>query len=318
MPPWFADPHYGDWSNDRRLSRREIDTIVRWVEGGAAPGDPAEMPAPPQFSAGWQLGEPDYVIDLPVVEVPATGDDIFPNPIIRLDIPERRWIQAVEVRPGDREVNHHVVLFMNSGRAVDSEGRFNILTVWAAGTGPTRFPDGMGRWIAPGDILVGNLHYHPNGVEPRTDHSRVGLYFGDGEPSRQIAAVLAGTMDFSIPAHAANHELRAIHTLQEESTIVSYFPHMHLRGKDMAFVARYPDGRAETLLSVPEYDFDWQLFYYPKEPKTFPAGTEIEIIAHYDNSAANDKNPDPSRAVGFGLQSTDEMMFGVFEYLAEP
>jgi len=318
MPPWFADPQHGAWANDRRLSEREIETIVAWVEGGAPAGDLSEVPPPPRFTEGWQLGEPDYVIDLPPVEVPATGDDIFPNPIIRLDIPERRWIQAVEVRPGDREVNHHVVLFMSNGRAVDDEGRFNILAVWAAGTGPTRFPEAMGRWVSPGDVLVGNLHYHPNGVEARTDHSRVGLYFGEGEPEREVAAVLAGTMDFSIPAHAANHELRASYELKRDSTIVSYFPHMHLRGKDMAFFANYPDGRRETLLSVPRYDFDWQLFYYPEQPKLLPAGTEIEIVAHYDNSDGNENNPDPSRAVGFGLQSTDEMMFGVFEFIEEP
>ena len=318
MPPWFADPQHGRFANDRRLSERELETIVRWVEAGAPAGDLSEIPPAPALSVGWQLGEPDYVIDLPAVEVPATGDDIFPSPIIRLDIPARRWIRAVEVRPGDREVNHHVVLFMSNGRAVDEEGRFNILAVWAAGTGPTRFPEGMGRWVSPGDVLVGNLHYHPNGVEPRTDRSRVGLYFGEGEPEREVAAVLAGTTDFSIPPHAANHELAVTHTLKRDSTIVSYFPHMHLRGKDMAFFARYPDGRRETLLSVPGYDFDWQLFYYPEEPKQLPAGTVIEIVAHYDNSAANERNPDPSRAVGFGLQSTDEMMFGVFEYFEEP
>ena len=160
-----------------------------------------------------------------------------------------------------------------------------------------------------------NQHYHPNGRSETTDRTRIGLYFGDGEMEAEISAILAGTTDFSIPAGVSEHRLEARHEVKTDSKIVSYFPHMHMRGKRMSFTAVYPDGRREILLDVPEYDFDWQLFYYPEEPKLLPAGSVIEIVAVYDNSADNPDNPDPTRDVGFGLESTDEMMFGVFELI---
>ena len=328
MPPWFASAEHGKWANDARLNQVEIDTIVAWVEGGAKPGDPAAMPEPPEFTEGWQLGEPDYVIELPDVTVPADGPDLFPNQFVRLALPERRWVRAVEIRPSDRTVNHHQVAFMvnpNRGRqaanirgetdGVEDDGRFNVLAVWAAGTAPTVFPDGAGRWVEPGEFLVLNQHYHPNGESERTDRTRIGLFFGEGEMDAEISAILAGTTAFRIPAGAANHRLEARQEIRTDSHIVSYFPHMHMRGKKMTFSAVYPDGRREILLDVPQYDFDWQLFYYPEEPKFMPAGSSVEIVALYDNSADNPNNPDPNRDVGFGLQSTDEMMFGVFELI---
>ena len=315
MPPWFADEAHGTFSNDPSLSQAEIQTINRWVMAGAPEGDPTLMPELPVFTEGWQLGEPDYIFELPTVEVPADGPDLLPNPMIRLEVPERRWVRAVEVRPSDPEVNHHQVIFMSDFRSQQANERFNILAVWAAGTAPVVFPEGTGRWVKPGDMLVVNQHYHPNGKEARTETRRVGLYFGEGEPDSVITAVLAGTMDFNIPAGESDWELRARHTMKSEADIISYFPHMHLRGKAMQFIAHYPDGKQETLIDVPGYDFDWQLFYYLQEPKRLPAGTEIEVIARYDNSANNEANPDPTRDVGFGLNSTDEMMFGVFEMI---
>jgi hypothetical protein len=315
MPPWFADEAHGTFSNDPSISQAEIQTINRWVMAGAPEGDPTLMPELPVFTEGWQLGEPDYIFELPTVEVPADGPDLLPNPMIRLEVPERRWVRAVEVRPSDPEVNHHQVIFMSDFRSQQANERFNILAVWAAGTAPVVFPEGTGRWVKPGDMLVVNQHYHPNGKEARTETTRVGLYFGEGEPDSVITAVLAGTMDFNIPAGESDWELRARHTMKSEADIISYFPHMHLRGKAMQFIAHYPDGKQETLIDVPGYDFDWQLFYYLQEPKRLPAGTEIEVIARYDNSANNEANPDPTRDVGFGLNSTDEMMFGVFEMI---
>ena len=315
MPPWFADEAHGTFSNDPSLSQAEIQTINRWVMAGAPEGDPTLMPELPVFTEGWQLGEPDYIFELPTVEVPADGPDLLPNPMIRLEVPERRWVRAVEVRPSDPEVNHHQVIFMSDFRSQQANERFNILAVWAAGTAPVVFPEGTGRWVKPGDMLVVNQHYHPNGKEARTETTRVGLYFGEDEPDSVITAVLAGTMDFNIPAGESDWELRARHTMKSEADIISYFPHMHLRGKAMQFIAHYPDGKQETLIDVPGYDFDWQLFYYLQEPKRLPAGTEVEIIARYDNSADNEANPDPTRDVGFGLNSTDEMMFGVFEMI---
>ena len=337
MPPWFANPEHGAWANDARLSEEERETIVAWVDGGAPPGDPALMPEAPRFNDGWQLGEPDHVIELPPVTVPATGPDLAPSQLVRLNLPERRWLRAVEFRPGDRTVNHHQIAFAGGfagvGAASGQQGAgqgasgdrpppgeapavgVEIFAVWAVGAAPTVFPNGAGRWVEPGALLMINQHYHPNGESERTDTTRIGLFFGDGPLEVEVEAVLAGRMDFTIPAGAPDHRIEARYELTNDSRIVSYFPHMHMRGRSMSFTAVLPDGSREVLLDVPEYDFDWQLFYYPQAPKRLPAGTVVEVVAHYDNSSDNPDNPDPTRDVGFGFQSTDEMMVGIFELI---
>ncbi len=316
MPPWFADPAHGTFANDARLSDAQIDTIAKWVDAGAPRGNPADEPRVPMFTDGWQLGEPDHIITLPRIDIPAEGNDIFPTPNLVIDIPEDRWIRALEIRPSNREVTHHSVLFMagvTGGGMVGSSGFVDVLGVWAVGTPPTVYPDGVGRWIRKGQQLRTNLHYHPNG-KAQTDQTRVGLYFGKGELKKAVATAVAGDVSFKIPAGAKNHEMRALYVIDQDINVVSYFPHMHLRGKDMTLTARLPDGTRQILLSVPQYDFNWQLYYYPKTPVPLPRGTIVEAVAHYDNSADNPHNPDPLRDVTFGEQSTDEMMFGVFDF----
>jgi hypothetical protein len=165
-------------------------------------------------------------------------------------------------------------------------------------------------------MLRTNLHYHPNGT-PQTDRTRIGLYFGKGELKKEVAAALAGNLLFTIPPNAPNHELRAVYIADQDINIVSFFPHMHLRGRDMTMTATFPGGRQETLLRVPAYDFNWQLFYYPKNRVALPRGTRLDLVAHYDNSAANRNNPDPGKSVRFGEASTAEMMFGMFEFTAD-
>jgi len=174
----------------------------------------------------------------------------------------------------------------------------------------------MGRWVRRGQMLRTNLHYHPNGT-PQIDRTRVGLYFGKGEMKKEVAAALAGNVTFSIPPNAPNFELRSVYMVDQDINVVSFFPHMHLRGKDMKMTATFPDGRQQMLLNVPAYDFNWQLFYYPKNTVPLPRGTRVDLVAHYDNSAANKHNPDPSKAVTFGEASTSEMMFGMFEFTAD-
>lgn len=316
MPPWFADPAHGAFANDARLSQPQIDTIVKWVDAGAPQGNPVDAPKLPTFTDGWQLGEPDYIITLPRIEIPAEGKDIFPTPNITIDIPEDRWVRAVEIRPSNREVTHHTVLFMAGGIGggmVSQSGFVDVLGVWAVGTPPTVYPDGVGRWVRKGQQLRTNLHYHPNG-KPATDQTRVGLYFGKGELKKEVASAVAGDVTFRIPAGAKHHEMRGLFVIDQDIDVVSYFPHMHLRGKDMTLTAHLPDGRKQTLLSVPNYDFNWQLYYFAKAPVPLPSGTIVEAVAHYDNSADNPHNPDPTRDVTFGEQSTDEMMFGVFDF----
>src|SRR5579872_3385656 len=317
MPPWFADPAFGTFANDARLSAEDIATITRWVDAGAPQGDPKDMPKLPQFTDGWQLGEPDLVVELPEVQIPATGADYFPTPNITLDLKEDHWIRAIEVRPSNRAVTHHSVIFSaNAGAAMmGASGFFDVLAVWAVGTPPTVYPDGMGRWVRKGEQLRTNLHYHPNGT-PQVDRTRVGLYFGKGELKKEVVAALAGNVTFQIPPNTADYELRAVYVVDQDINVVSFFPHMHLRGKDMKMTATLPDGHQETLLNVPAYDFSWQLFYYPKTNVKLPRGTRVDLVAHYDNSAANKHNPDPSQAVTFGEASTNEMMFGMFEFTA--
>lgn len=313
MPPWFADPAHGEFANDSRLSEAEIATIVKWVDQGAREGDPADLPELPEMISGWQLGEPDFIVDLPEVTIPADGEDYFPDLEFEINVPEKRWVRAVEVRPGNPAVNHHVVLF-SSGNGMGSSGFFDVLAVWAVGTPPTVYPEGMGRWVVPGQRINTNMHYHPNGTET-TDQTRLGLYFGEGEIQKEISAALAGSMTFSIPAGAKSYPVNSSYIIDQDVRIVSYFPHMHLRGKSMTLTANYPGGEKDILLNVPEYDFNWQLFYYPEEPVYLPRGTRVDIAAVYDNSADNPHNPDPTRDVGFGLNTTDEMMFGMFEFV---
>ena len=197
-----------------------------------------------------------------------------------------------------------------------ASGFFDVLGVWAVGTPPTVYPEGTGRWVRKGQALRTNLHYHPNGTA-QTDRTRIGLYFGKGELKKEVVAALAGNITFSIPPNASNFELRGVYVVDQDINVVSLFPHMHLRGKDMKMTATYPNGKQETLLNVPAYDFSWQLFYYPKTRIKLPKGTRVDLVAHYDNSAANKNNPDPTKAVTFGEASTSEMMFGMFEFTAD-
>ena len=322
MPPWFADPTIGSFANDPSLTAGEIATIAKWVDGGAPQGDLKDMPKAPQFVEGWQLGEPDMIVELPEIQIPATGGDYFPTPNLALPLTEDRWIRAVEIRPGNREVTHHSVIFsanvgaaMNAGSgAINPSGVFDVLAVWAVGTAPTVYPEGTGRWVRKGQTL--HQPALPPERQAQVDRTRVGLYFGKGELKKEVAASLAGNINFTIPPQARNYEMRAAYVADQDINIVSFFPHMHLRGSDMTMTATYPGGRQETLLNVPAYDFNWQLFYYPKTTVRLPKGTRIDLVAHYDNSSANKRNPDPNRSVGFGEASTAEMMFGMFEFTA--
>ena len=277
-------------------------TITRWVDAGAPQGNPADLPELPTFNDGWQLGEPDLIARLDDVTVPADGPDYYPDLSYTLDIPEKRWIRAIEVKPDNRKVAHHSVIFTGSGGAEGNgrSGFFEVLAVWSVGTNPHEFPDGMGRWVYPGQTWDINAHYHPSGTE-ETDRTEIGLYWGEGELQKEVIAALAGTVAFEIPANAANHEIRSSYIIDQDVSVISYFPHMHYRGKDMDLIANFPNGESRSLINIPKYDFDWQLFYYPAKPVPLPAGTRLDIIAHYDNSAANPKNPDPNKDVGFGL-----------------
>lgn len=313
MPPWKVDPNHGTFSNDISLSEDEIATIVNWASTGAPRGQLSDMPEIPVFTEGWRLGEPDYIIDLDTIDVPAEGPDMFPNIDVDIDLPEDRWIRAVEIRPGNRKILHHLVAFLGSG-ASSATTIPDFLAVWAVGTSPAVYPEGTGRKISKDAGLRLNMHYHTYG-EAATDQTRIGLYFSDEEPKKVINGQFAGTVNFRIPAHDNDYRVDSRYLVDEDIQLISFFPHMHTRGKSMKYTATYPNGTKDVLLSVPQYDFNWQWFYYPEEPVTLPEGTVIDIEAHYDNSSENPNNPDPSIDVIFGEDTYSEMMFGAFEFI---
>lgn len=313
MPPWKLNPNHGSFSNDMSLSQEQIDTIVAWAEAGAPRGQQADMPDLPEFTEGWRHGEPDYIVDLDPVEVAADGPDIFPNIDVRLNLDEEKWVQAIEFRPGNRKVLHHVVTFLGRGTSA-ATSLPDFLAVWAPGTPPAVYPEGTGRKVPKNALLTMNMHYHSYG-EAATDQTRVGLYFADREPEKAINGQFAGTVNFRLPAHAKNYEVNARYLVDEDIRVVSYFPHMHTRGKSMRYTATYPDGSNEILLDLPAYDFNWQWYYYPDEEVILPEGTVLQIDAVYDNSADNPNNPDPTIDVTFGEDTNSEMMFGVFDFV---
>ncbi len=315
MPPWHADPKYGKFENDPSLSAKEIETIVAWADAGAPKGDDKDLPSAPKFTDGWTIGQPDVVFEMPEAhEVPAQGVVPYLYFTMPTNFTEDKWVQALEIRPGNRAVVHHVIAFAaapgtNAGRGEGNvRGQLGGITPNKTGV---VFSPGTGRLIKAGSNIVFQMHYTPNGTAGK-DRTKIGLVFAKEPPQKILATGNAMNFAFRIPAGDPNYEVVASKTLTEDTTITSFMPHMHFRGKDFLYTATYPDGRTETLLSVPKYDFNWQLTYKLKEPLTLPKGTKLTCVAHFDNSPANKFNPDPSKEVRWGDQTWEEMMIGFF------
>lgn len=312
MPPWFADPHVGKFSNDARLSDREIETIAEWVDAGAPEGDPKDAPQPVAWVNGWKIGTPDIVIEMPrECEIPAAGTLGYRYVTVATNFKEDTWVRLAEVRAGDREHTHHIVVsVLEPGSAPDAQGEF--LAGYGPGSVPETLSEGQAKLIKAGSSLVFQLHYTTDG-KPGRDRSRVGLILAREKPRERVMMLAAANIRFAVPAGDPDYRVDARVTLHEDATLVSLLPHMHLRGKSFEFRVAYPDGRKETLLVVPHYDYDWQLSYYLERPLKLPKGSAIECTAHFDNSRNNPKNPDAEKTVRFGAQSWDEMMIGYFE-----
>lgn len=314
MPPWFANPDHGEFANDPRLSGRERELIEEWVDNGMPEGDLADLPEPPQFTDGWQIPEPDQVINMnsddTAFAVPAEGGVDYKRFVVDPQWREDKYIIAAEARPGNRAVVHHIVVYVipPGGRRSNLE---QMLVGYAPGGMPIELPKGVAMKIAAGSKLEFELHYTPNGYE-QTDLSYIGVRFTDkGSVKKELRGRIGADGGFKIPPGVANHEVVASPvSIHEDEWLLSLTPHMHLRGKSFQYLARYPDGTDEILLDVPHYDFNWQLKYVPKVPKKLPAGTEVVCTAVYDNSEANLTNPDPSKTVHWGDQSDEEMMIG--------
>jgi hypothetical protein len=317
MPPWFADPHVGKFSNDARLTDQAIEMISAWVDAGAPEGDPKDAPKPVDWVNGWKIGAPDLVIEmLRDAEIPASGTLGYQYVNVPTNFKEDTWVRLAEVRAGDREHTHHIVVSVKEpGTEPDAQGEF--LAGYGPGSVPEMLGPGQAKLIKAGSELVFQLHYTTDG-NPGHDRSRVGLILAREKPRERVMMLAAANVRFSIPAGDPDYRLDARVTLHEDATLVSLLPHMHLRGKSFEFRVVYPDGRKETLLVVPHYSYDWQLSYYLDRPLRLPKETTIECTAHFDNSENNPRNPDPAKPVRFGAQSWDEMMIGYFEVAVDP
>lgn len=345
MPPWFADSHYGKFSNDRTLSQAEIATLVSWADTGAKAGDAKDAPKPLEFVEGWRIGKPDMVLEMPqAFNVPASGTVDYQYFVIPGNFKEDTYVQLAEARPGNPAVVHHIIAFIREPgnpwmrdvkpgvafvpkdqkrteeltpeqrRARGQQGGFggDFLAGFAPGTLPFVMNPGEAKLVKAGSDIILQMHYTSNG-KATTDMSRIGLVLSKTKPERRVLMLAAATTDFAIPAGDANYEVKAKLKLQRDATLVSLLPHMHFRGKSFEYSVTYPTGETEKLLDVPKYDFNWQLSYDLAQPKLLPKGTVIECIAHFDNSANNKYNPDPTKTVYFGEQTWEEMMFGFFE-----
>ncbi|HVS64756.1 MAG TPA: hypothetical protein VMT85_14770 [Thermoanaerobaculia bacterium] len=343
MPPWDADPRYGDFANDISLSEAQVETIKRWVQQGARPGDLAAMPEPPAVPppGSWRMGrEPDVVVELAEVEVPADGPDLFYSQVVGLEIPEGKWVQAIELLPGNTQVLHHVVTYLgpfgisdeneesNAGifrtiylneaakRPIGMAEAPSVGAVWVAGSPPTQFPPGIGHPLDANQLVSLNMHFHPTGVAG-SDRSKLGFYFGEGEMEKEITTAFAADPGILIPAGAAEHRETATYLFAQDGQILSLLPHMHQRGKAMRYTLERADGSREVLLDVPEYDYDWQNIYRFAEPVSVEAGALLEVEAVWDNSAGNEANPDPSIDVRWGDGTTNEMLVAFFDFVVD-
>lgn len=323
MPPWHADPSHGSFKNDRRLSKKEIDTIVAWVDQGAKEGNPKDLPPAPRFTEGWKIGKPDVVLTMTdEYTVPAEGVVNYQYMLIPTNFKEDRWVQAAEIRPGNPAVVHHVIVFVVAPDfkfrrgAFGRDGSFSALTGTAPGEEPTVLPDGIGRLVKAGSSLVLQMHYTPNGKEQK-DRTSVGLIFNKKPVEKVMMGGAAINRSFSIPPGAENHEVVSSYTFKEDSRILNLMPHMHLRGKAFEYKLVYPDNTSRIILSVPRYDFNWQTRYELTEPVAAPKGSRLECRALFDNSAKNKWNPDPTKTIRWGQQTWDEMMIGFVGFTLE-
>jgi hypothetical protein len=347
MPPWFADPHYGKFSNDRSLAEPDIHTLVSWVDAGAPAGDPKDAPAPVDWVEGWRIGKPDVVISMPIeYNIPASGTIDYQYIVIPTGFTEDKYVQLAEARPGNPKLVHHIIAFVrepgnpwlkdakpgipyvphdpdrtpeDQKKQEEAEAKLpsipfpgDWLVDYAPGTVAEVIKPGRAKLIKAGSDLVLQMHYTADGTAG-TDISKIGLVFSKTPPRERMLTVNTANVTFSIPPGEPDTQVNAKLTLEQDATLVDLFPHMHFRGKSFEYRAIYPNGQKEVLLSVPHYDFNWQLTYDLAQEKKLPKGTVIECEAHFDNSLNNPFNPDPTKEVHYGEQTWEEMMIGFFD-----
>ncbi|MGA8866733.1 MAG: thiol-disulfide isomerase, partial [Candidatus Sulfotelmatobacter sp.] len=336
MPPWFADPHYGHFADDPSLTAQQISTISAWAEADAPAGDSKDGPAPRHWAEGWNIPQPDVVVKMPKpVPIPARGEVEYTYEIVPTNFTEDKWVQMVEVRPSSAEHVHHAVVYIRppdsswlrhapvgepftASRLSDPierreahETTSDLLLVYAPGSSPDRWADGMAKFVPAGSDLVFQMHYTTNG-KAASDETGVGIVFAKNPPEQRVITLQLNNHALLIPPGADNFRVEVEGTLPNDATLLSLFPHMHLRGKRFEYDIVHDDRSVETLLRV-NYHFHWQLSYKLAQPRFLKAGTRLRAVAWYDNSSKNPHNPDPTRLVRWGDQTSEEMMVGFFD-----
>jgi hypothetical protein len=328
MPLWSADPNVGEWSNARDLPELDRVALMAWVSQGAPEGDPAEAPPPIDWPKGWTI-EPDLVLTVPQpVSVPREGTLPYQYAYVPTELSEDRWIQAMEIRPRVPAVLHHALVFTEepvlgmspvfTARPIEMGSDFGsgldgYFMAYGPGHDRVVYPPGHAKLLPKGATLKFQLHYAPNGTATQ-DQPAIGFVFADRPPTERVETGSVTTTSFVIPPGAKRHEVTAVHRFPEPVRLVGFLPHMHLRGVAFRYELHYLDGRRETILDVPRYQFNWQEEYIPQEPIEVPAGAWLRATGWFNNSNANPANPDPTQTVRFGEQTYEEMMVGFFSY----
>jgi mono/diheme cytochrome c family protein len=322
MPPWHADPAHGKWANERKLTDAQIDTIVKWAKAGAPEGNPADLPAPLKFTTGWTIGEPDKVIYISEKDyvVKADVEDQYQFFTVDPGFTEDVWVEAVEPRAGNPAIVHHIIV-----AAIDPKkgmrGGLDDGPGWLSAMAPGRpadvFGDGKAKLITAGSRIIFQMHYHKEKGVEAADRSMVGLRFAKDPVDKVVNNVGLSFQQIRLAPGQSDVFYTVERTFQQDVHFLTVMPHMHLRGRSMRVTAFYPEGKSETLLNVPQYDFNWQTTYIFQEPKAIPAGTRVRVESTYDNSANNPHNPDPAVEVRRGQKTTDEMMIAFIDYTVD-
>jgi peroxiredoxin/mono/diheme cytochrome c family protein len=326
MPPWFAAPA-GDgksshWANDRSVPAADKADLFAWLKSDRPKGDPADAPLPRTYADGWLIGKPDAVFEFPkAVAVKANGTMPYQNITVETKLTEDKWVKAVEVRPSAREVVHHVLVFVlppgkedaDDSRDAAAGERKGFFAIYVPGQSVLSYPDGFAKRLPKGSRLRFQMHYTPNGTATE-DKTRIGLVFAEKAPQYEVKVVGIVNAGFRIPPGADNHPVDATLRVPLSATALGFLPHMHLRGKAFRYEITPAGGKSETVLDIPHYDFNWQLYYRLAEPRPLPPGTVVKATGWYDNSDKNPANPNSKVTVRWGPQTTDEMMLGYLEY----
>jgi Copper type II ascorbate-dependent monooxygenase, C-terminal domain len=342
MPPWFADPHFGRFANDPSLTADQIGTLSAWADAHAPAGDPSDAPPPVHWTTGWNIDKPDIVLQMPrAKKIPASGDVPYQYVIIPTHFKQDRWVRMSEIRPSNRMVVHHAVAYIRGPKSewlrgapvgvpfsaddlpTESQRRdamwttSDILLVYAPGSLPDAWPDGFAKFVPAGSDIVLQMHYTTHGM-PTEDQTRIGLVFSKEPPRKRVLTLQLTNDRFLIPPGDPDHRVEVHGSIPNDALLLSFFPHMHLRGKTFEYNLLEPGGRVRTLLRIPHYDFYWQLSYRLQDPIPLKAGTVLQAVATFDNSKNNPHNPDPDSAVMWGEQTWAEMMVGFFDVAVDP